>query len=901
MSLNRSPLRALVLLWFSRVRALFRRDELDREMTEEMRAHIEEQVQCNLQAGMNPDEARLAARRQFGGLTQIQERARDVIRWNWLDGFTRDVRHGFRVLRNEKWLGLLAIVVLALGTAGVTTVFTIINGTLIQLLPFPEPDELMTLKLRDPKLGANRAPNSNILESDYRVFAGTLRSFEQLASYVTFASTVSMNNVGVSAEYAHVEPGIFDLLGVKPIRGRGFQTDNESSALISYDLWQRQFGGRPDILEQFINFGGRRMAIIGVMPAGFRFLRSDDFWVPRYALVPRFPRGQERYGVSVLGRLKPGVSLESARAELSLLAGQLAEEYPATNAQRTWSEIVPLADDLVGPQYRRALMALAVAVGLVLLIACVNVMNLQFARASRRVQEVGIRIALGASPRQVVRQLLIESAIIAIAGSLVGVVLSFWAGQLLHGVFTSPAGTSQAPPTWANFNFDFNVLFVVLAITGATIMISGLAPALLMARVGVAGALKQSRQSTASGRIERVTRAFVVAQIALTVPVLLGSLLLARSLFNGLQYDFGAEVVRELVTARFPPQASPPTRLNFFGAVTGTVAERPEFEHVALTTRVPTMAPDIRMFTQYEVDGEIYQSEASRPTAITEMISGSYFETIGVGLLQGRTITADDIAKNAPVAVVNTVFAARHFGGSSPIGQRYRTIDPTNNRPGPWRTIVGIVPSFGGQWPAAVMELDPPLAFEPLQAITGPVTLVARGRVPPEALVKPLNDALTGRYPGMSLSMVGSVPGHLRDRLREKRTTTMMTVAFGGLAVFLATIGLYGVAAYSVSQRTREFGIRLALGAATAQIMRTVLQRGALQFVIGTTIGAMVALTLTAMSYQRIVEFLYQVSPLDLPIYAVVGVILAAVTSLACWLPARRAAKVDPVIALRAE
>jgi len=761
----------------------------------------------------------------------------------------------------------------------------------------------MTVKLRDPKTAVRWAPNSNIKGSDYREFAEQQQSFTQLAAYMTGNQPVMVDNLRRSLTTGTIEHQLFDVLKVQPLVGRNFTADDdrpgaEPVALISFAWWQADFGASSEVVGRVISVDDRATTIIGVMPSGFEFPRGEQIWVPLHAAMPDRPRGREPWGYSVIGRLKLDKTRAQAVAEFQTVAAKFASAYPKTNGHLTRAEVVPLSTDLVGPKYRRTLLLMFAAVILLLVVACINVMNLQFARAVRRAHEFSVRVALGATRGRLARQLLTESALLAMLGGMLGIVLSHWCSQLLHGVVTSSARWSEAPPNWTTLDMDFKVLAFTVGITGLSVLLSGWLPAWLAARADVGGALKAGGRGATSSKVNRMMRVFVVAQIAITCPLLSSSLLLTRSLLNQQSFDFGFQEAPALLTGRFNRRSAP----QKVEKVLSTLWSAPGFTHVALTTRHPSMlSGDPRGWQSYEVENHTYPKDSDRPQVTVEAISDGYFATIGLGLLQGRDFTASEISNGSPVAVVNREFAERNFGNESAIGRRYRIFSSVNNEPGEWRTIVGVVPVFGERAAKAADQVPVGVVFEPLTERASAYTVVVRGDSAPESLIAPLNGAFARVYPDSPLFMMNSVRGHLHADLRETRTTTRLFLAFGAVAVLLVTVGLYGVTAFSVRHRAQEFGVRLALGATTRDIMGQVWREGGAQLAIGLTIGTALALVIGVVGFSQISGLLYEITPFDPLTHAAVGVLLAFAMVVACAIPAIRAARVDPMVALRCE
>lgn len=828
-----------------------------------------------------------------------------------IESFLQDVRIGFRVLIKEKVFCILAIVVLGLGICGVTTQFTVVNAFILRGFSFPNPEQLMAVGLLDPK--ATRQQNNNgdgVIPSaqDYEDLRAGQQSFAMMAGFLN-GSTINLTHNNTPTRYtgAYVTDEFFKLLGVAPILGRDFTAaDNKPGAekvtLLSYDVWQRDFGGDPNIVGTAIRINGRAATIIGVMPRNFKFPIAEQLWVPLYNEFPLKPREDPSgLGCQVIGRLKPNVSLDQVNAEFVGLARRLAAEYPKTNAQIVSAKVQPLINSFTGPQLRQMVYAMLAAVIIVLLIACVNVMNMQFGRAALRAKELAIRGALGATRGRLIRQMLTESLLVALLGGAFGVLLAYEAVALLV------RATSALPfplPYWVVFEIDGTVLAFTLAATLAATVVSGLVPAWLSVRANASDLMKEGGRGNSSRLVNGITRTLVVAQIALTAALLVAATLQIKSIRNQMTLSYGYDENGVYAARLALFEGDYPTseaRQQFFTKTLRALRGDPAFEGAAMTGR-------FRMtfggFGQFEIDGMTYATERDRPRGNFEFISDHYFETIGLKMLEGRDFTIEDDDAKQPVAIVNTSFARKWFGHDSPIGRRVRIFNPA--KPAEWRTIVGVVPDTLMQGPFN-QETDNSGFYVPLLGVP-PVpqfcTVVVRPH--PGQRADTLGPALSKAVAAVDSNLplyFGGTPAQLHDEiLGVNRITATLFTIFGAVAVVLSSVGLYGVMSFSVSQRTQEIGIRMALGADARRILRMVMQQGAWQVGIGLAIGGgLMALLLKGAGAEALRDFLFQVNPLDPLIFSAVGGLLVLVAAASCFIPARRATRVSPMMALRTE
>ena len=831
------------------------------------------------------------------------------------ESFFQDVRVGLRVLFKEKSFCFLAVLVLALGIGGATTQFTVVNATVLRGFSFPHPEQLMNVGLIDPQASAqnNNFGLGNIpTAQDYEDLRAAQQSFAQMAGYLS-GSTINVTYKNNPQRYtgAYITEDLFRIIGVSPIMGRDFTADDnkpgsEKVAILSHEIWKRDFNGDPNIVGQSVRINGKAATIIGVMPPNFKFPFSDQLWVPLYNEFPPIPRGQLVIGANnaapaVMGRLKPGVSIDQVNAEFVGLARRLAQDNPKTNSTLTSANVQPLLKAMTGPQLRQQVWGMLAAVILVLLIACVNVMNMQFGRAALRAKELAIRGALGATRWRIVRQMLTESFVVAAFGAVAGVLLAYWAVDLLIRATNS---LPFPPPYWIQYRIDGPVLVFTIAITLVATIVSGLVPALVSSKGNAAEIMKEGGRGNSSRLVNIITRVLVVGQIALTAALLIAATLQIKSIRNQVTLNYGYDE-SAIYTARmalmegaYPTQDA---RRGFFLRAVRALRAKPQFESVAMSDRFRmTFAGQ----GQYEVDGQNYTTDRDRPRGNFESVSDNYFATLGLKILEGRDFTIDDSDAKQPVAIVNASFARKYYSNESPIGRRIRIYNP--GQPQPWRTIVGVVPDTLMQGPFD-QQTDTGGFYMPLlgaDPATQFCTIIVRPC--PGQRADTLGSALSRAVAELDSNLptyFAGTPARLHDEiLGGNRIIATLFGIFGAVAFVLSAVGLYGVMSFSVTQRTQEFGIRMALGADAARIFRMVMTQGAWQLGIGLVLGAGgAALLLGVLAAAALQNILFKVNTLDPFIYFAVAGMLALVAAASCFVPARRATLVDPIVALRYE
>jgi putative ABC transport system permease protein len=829
-----------------------------------------------------------------------------------------DLRLAIRLLARERTFGVIAVVVLALGIGGVTTMFSVVNAVLLRGLPFPQQDRLVDLNLVDPVGFAPPIFSARQALVDFEeIEAAQLKSFASVAAYIGF-STVNLNWQNEPRRYngGYVTHNFFRTLGVKPALGRDFAAEEDRpgathSILLGDALWRSDFGADPGVVGRSVTVNGKPAVIIGVMPRNFVFPFKEQLWLPlRTEFGGKGRADSNQTFPAMAGRLRDGVSLAAAQDELSALARSFAAAHPATNGPFNRAYVRPLFDLSVPVGLSPLLWTMLSFCFGVLVLACVNVMNMQFARATARGREFAIRSSLGAGVGRLVRQMLVESLVLSSLGAVGGIALAFWTTDLLRQfVATLP----NSLPEWMVFDVDARVLFLVVGATAFSAVLSAIIPALLAARGAVAFALKSGGRGLTGSTAGRWTRGLVTFQLFITSLLLVAALLQILSINRQLRQDHGfdpqgvATVRIALMAGSYPSHA---VRREFYDRLLRELRATPGLEAAAFTSRIRSV---IGLQANIEIEGRTYAQAADRTIAQAESISAGYHGVMRQKIVAGRGFNDEDNDQRRPVAVVNATFARKHFPGESALGRRFRTANPDGSGPGPWREIVGVVGDVRMLGPL-VNALDNAGYYVPhSSAIVGPAaaaplafqftTIIARpgGGQRGEAAIPAIRAALKRLDPDLPPYFVETPADAFANFLGQNRLVAALFAVFGGIATVLAAAGLYGVTTYAVHQRTREFGVRLALGALPRQILDLVLRQGGRQLVFGLAGGLALALLVALIARDTVAGFLFRTSPLDPVVYAVVAVVLAAVSLAATLIPALSSTKVDPVVALRHE
>lgn len=795
----------------------------------------------------------------------------------------QDLRYGARILWKQPGFTLIAVLTLGLGIGANTAIFSAVDALLLRQLPFLDPARLVMIWEHDTQEGNSRNPVAPANFVDWR------KQNEVCAQLGYFTQPSGLNLTGKSEPERitgiFVSPNLFSLLGVQPQLGRGFlpedlQERGGLAVILSHGLWQRRFGGHPAVIGQTLTLDGAAFTVVGVMPAQFQLPEEAELW--GLTLNGELTTMRNQHFLRVMARLKPDVTLAQARAHFSLIAQQLAQQYPATN-QGYGANVLTLREQLVG-DVRLTLWVLLGAVGFVLLIACANVANLMLARAGIRQREMAIRNALGAGRRRLVRQLLTESLLLALLGGALGLLLAAWA---LDSIAALSAQIALAP----EIKLDLRVLGFTLLVTTLTGIIFGLAPALAAARPNLNDALKAGARN-ASTASQRLRGGLVVAEIALAVALLAGAGLLIRSFMRLQNVETGCDA-RDVLTMQFAPSGvrydEGEQLAAFYQQLVERVQALPGVRAAAAISRLP-LAGD-RSTSGLTIEGRPLATGEQRE-AHYRVITPNYFNTLKIPLRAGRVLTEQDNAKAPPAALINQTLANKYWPGAEAVGQRIK-LGPNANSP--WVAIVGVVGdvrNFGLE-----NEALPEVYVPHLQAPTDRMRLVMRTTVEPLGLVAAIREAVRGLDKDVPFAQVVTMEQLLAQSIARRRLNLLLLGIFAVLALALAAAGIYGVMSYMVAQRTQEIGIRLALGAQRGDVLRLVLKEGMLLALIGVVVGLATSLALM----RWLASLLYEVSATDPLTFAGVAILLMLVALLACYVPARRAMRTDPLVALRCE
>ncbi len=885
-----------------RLRALFHKTEMERELDEELRFHLEREIEENILRGMTPKEARYAAMRSFGGVERIKEESRDVRGVRFAEELWQDLRYGTRMWLKKPGFTLIAVFTLALGIGANAALFSVVNDVLLNPLPYPQPEQLVSLHQSKPNFETGSIPLPN-----FRDWQKQNQTFSAMAISRGYGFTLTDTDEAERVSAQFVSADFFSLLGVKPQLGRSFAPgEDERGAvpviLISAGLWQRKFGSAPNLLGNSLTLDDKSYTIVGVIPASFKLevslFRSADVYVPigQWNNPALEDRGAG-FWLHGIGRLKPGVTIEEAQADLDRVSRNLAAAYPEINKGNR-AKILPLKERMVG-DIRLILLMLLGAVSFVLLIACVNVSSLLLARSTGRTREFAIRAALGAGQRRLLRQLLTESTLLALVGGGLGLVVAVWGTQ------AALAALPATLPRADEIGLDGRVLLFTLAVSLLTGMLSGLAPALKAFQLRFSESLKEGTGGAGAAR-HRAQGIFVAVEMALALVLLIGAGLMIRSLNALWNVDPGFRP-DNVLTCRLnlPPSmgtSSPETVRANLRELSDKLNSMPGVQAASFATGAAPLQDDDERF--FWLDGQPKPASTSEMNmALVYRVEPGYLTAMRIPLKGGRFFTAQDDERSQPVVVIDEVFARKYFPHEDPIGRRIKLAG--NRNPS---QIVGVV-GHVKQWSLDSDDKQSVQAqlYEPFRQLSGSpssVGVVVRaegvaGKA--ESALFSLFDSIRRVVQSQHSQNVVFEPRTMNaviaETLAARRFSMILLNAFAVVALLLASSGLYGVISYLVGQRTHELGIRLALGAQRTDVLRLVLSHGMKMALSGVALGLIAALGLTRL----LAEMLYGLSPTDPATFMVIALLLTMVALLACYLPARRAAKVDPLIALRHE
>jgi len=875
---------------------VWRRNQ-DRELDEEIASHIRLAIADRVERGETAEEASHAARLEFGNVVIVKEVTREMWGWIALEHLAKDVRYACRALRKAPGFAAVAVATFALGIGANTAMFSVINAVMLRPLPFPEPKRLVSVTEVDQRRGD--AGSSSVAWPNFFEWRSRSKAFEQMSAYHERAFTMVVGGRPVHTPGAIVSADLFATLGVQPVLGRGFRSEEERAGsdvvVISDGLWRSEFGAAASAVGSVTTINSRPFTIVGVMPGGFRFpfgVPAAQMWVTcaedaRTDEPGDTPMTAERgaHFISVVGRLRRGTTLPAAQVDLDAVAAALAREYPDDNGNRG-VKLTPQLESLVGDT-RRPLVVLLAAVGCVLLIACVNLANLLLVRGAVRGKEIALRVALGASRRRIVTQLLTECVVLSAFGTAAGLLLASWSIRFV--VQVSPANLRGLDEV----TIDRFVLAFTAAVGFASALAFGTLPAWLESRAEPRAGLDESGRATAGRRHGRMRATLVVSEMALGVVLLIGAGLLLRSFHRLAHSDPGFDG-SHVVTAKFTlPDNRYPYRkqIAFYDELLADLNALPGVQASAAS---PLPLSGLRYSISFQLPGaKVPASE--QPSAAFGMVGPGYFRALQIPIVAGRDFTAADDDAATRVVVVNESFAHRYLAGRDPIGQRIKPGLSTTEKETPWREVVGVVRDVRH---LALNEPARPTYFVPYaQGLISSLFIVIRSATPTTVVVDQVRRAVLRKDPELALYDARTMDEYLTLSVAPARFQTMLLTLFAALALVLTAVGLYGVVAYGVAQRTREFGIRLALGARPREVLHLVLRNAMRLAGAGIAAGIVAA----AFATRLLGSALYEIRPLDPLTFAAVAATLVAVALAASFVPAHRATRVDPIQALRTD
>jgi putative ABC transport system permease protein len=890
------------------LRAILRRSEIERELDEELRHHVERQTEQNIRLGMNPEEARYAAIKAFGGVEQAKERSRDVRGVRLLEELWQDLRYGVRMLLKNPGFTLIALITLALGIGANTAIFSVVNALLLRPLPYRQSERLVKVFYGKPAPAKGMSP-SIWSYPRFEVLRDLNQSFAAVAGFNQSPYNLTGTDAPERLQVEMVSAGYFPLLGVEAVVGRTFTAEEDRmpganlAALLGYGLWQRRFGGDPQVIGKTIELDKQAFTIVGVLPPDFRGQSgAADVWAPMTAapkFVPRVLIHPNDRWFQVIARLKAGVSLAQAQADIRQVSAQIERKYPSPQDEREGNAegpvIAPLQAAKVDPALKTSFLILLAAVGLVLLIACANVANLLMARALARRREFALRAALGAGRMRLMRQLITESLLLAASGGALGVLVARWGVELLKNFRPSDNAqywTSYArafdyftiDPDWRALGFNF-----ALALLAG--LLFGLVPALQSSFINVNDALKEGACGSATGshgmRKLSARSLLVVVEVALSVALLMGAGLMIKSLMRLQSVDLGFTPENVLMMTVYSRDAKP----EFYERLLARVQALPGVEAAGLSRNAPLLGSYARTLMDIEGRADVKQVGVGFYS-----VSPDYFKTLGVKLIRGRVFTERDRAGAPRVALINQTAAEKFFPGEDPIGKRLRPYSaPRYETSEKFVEVVGVVADV--RYGRLEEAIEPDIYVSSLQPTGSIQTLFVRSSVDPAAVTAAVRREALALDRNIPITGVQTMKERAAEVTSRTRFIAVSLGSFAGLALALAGIGVYGVTAYSVSARTREIGVRVALGARGGDVLKLMAAQGMKLVLIGIVFGAGAAYALT----RSMKTLLFGVSATDPLTFVGIAALLALVAMLACYIPARRAAKVDPLVALRCD
>jgi putative ABC transport system permease protein len=871
----------------ARVRGLVFRGRLDSQLEDELRFHLEMQAEDNIRIGMSPSEARYEAMRRFGGMQSVKEEYRESRTFAAVETLFRDLVYAARTLHKNPGFTAVAVTTLALGIGVNAAVFTVTNAVLFKGFSY--------IERSDRILYMTSSEGCCVSYPDFEDWRAEAKSFQGMA--IVHGVQITLSDKGGFPEYRYVtevSADTFRLIGRQPILGRDFRKSDEilgaaPVAILNYSFWESRYGKDPAIVGRTVRINGAPATVVGVMPPSFIFPQNQDLWVPLVP-TPNVMKRANRDTWFVFGRMADGVTIESARAEMETIGRRLEQVYPLTN--KGFPIVVRnFAGFYIGPNASVIYLSLWGAVGFVLLIACANLANLLLARALGRSREISVRMALGAGRWRVVRQLLVESLLLSGLGGVFGWWIAKW------GVRTWELASRSPGYSWfdhvLDYTLDYRVLAYLIAISAGTGLLFGLAPALRLSKLDVNATLKDGGSgSTGGARGNRLSALLVVTEMALAVILLAGAGVMIRSWLNTYSADIGVQSEKiltglpNLSASRYPDATA---RVSFYDRLQSRLEAIPGVESVALANTIPMMGA-ARL--SYELNGATPVNEQSRPTLSALTIGPGYFRTLGAVVLSGRDFNEADGFSAPRVAIVNQRFARRFWPGENPLGKRFRLF--IGNTPEAWLTVVGVVSNIL-QSDIARPELNSLVYLSWRQMAAEDMNVLVRTSIPPGSLRTIFRNEVHTLDSDLPMFGPFTLIERLQDRYWDKARYAVLFLIFAAVALLLASVGLYAVIAHSVSRRTQEMGIRMALGAAAREMLSLVFREGMLPVGIGLAIGLAASLAVNRVLKAELV----QVSPGDPLTLIATSAVLIFAAALGCLIPARCAMHVDPAVALR--
>ncbi len=871
-------------VWY-RLRALIQKRAVSQDVEHELAFHIDMETERLVASGIPRAEARARARKSFGDATRIREECMDERGVRPLEDLAQDLRVGARMLRRSPGLTAASVITLAVGIAAATTIFSVIDGVLLKPLPYANAARLVTLQ----EMTLSSGDLDDVAPGNFLDWRERTRTVEHLSAAVAYSLDHRTEQGMTSLPIWLVSTDFFTLIGTPPALGRTFRPDeftpgSDRVVVLGDRAWRERFAGDSTVVGRTITLDGAPFVVVGVMPRGFEWPAGRDAWVP--LTITAEDRQVRRSGWwSVLGRLRPGTTVEGAQREMSMIASELALAYPATNSE-TGVLLTPLEDALLGDA-RTALSMLAAAVGLLLLIACANVANIVLGRSIGRAREFAIRGALGARPGRLARQMLTEVLLISVIGTALGVLVSTWGLEIVRAL------GPRDIPRLDELTIDTRVIIFAAMAAVLVAVAAGALPAAWVARGNLGGALKEGgRTSTSGPRTRSLRSALAIGQVTLATMLLVGAGLLARSLVSLLRVERGYDTTNVAVgtVQAWQHYRDPARRAEFVRQAVERMTNAPRVRAVGVTSSLPLSPPIGADDAAYVLEGQARPADAEWPTVHLAIIAGAYFDALRTPLHGGRLFDDRDRANTTPVMIVNTAFARRHFQDGGALGRRvvvrFRGAETT-------REIVGVVADMRHEGLHAAPH---PTVFLPhAQSPTGALTFVVRSERDAGAALRVVREELVALTPTMPVEDPTTLDTLLEESLRARRFHLALLLTFSLTALVLAAIGVYGVVSHATAERNHEIGVRVALGAQARSIMTTVMRGGLVMVGLGVVLGAIGA----AVGGRALSGMLFETTTHDLVTYAIVAVVIVGTSLVATALPALRAMRVHPTEALR--